>query len=214
MSGEREDISRRELLRGRFLGGFLDAFAGGVPSTKEQVAADQSHPRRACFPIFRPPGAIQEELFLENCTRCDACITACPHDAIVHAPARFRQAAGTPMIDAMRQPCLMCEDFPCITACAKEGSSVLRMDMPKTIGTARIDMQTCLAHQNSFCTVCSEHCPVDGAIELMHARPRIVEEKCTGCGICQHVCPAPENAVLLMPLRERSAPPPLNEDAA
>lgn len=212
MSDEHDNLSRRELLRGRFLAGFLDTLADHVPlgratddPQRRDVQPSETTPsHRKCFPILRPPGAVNEESFLENCTRCDACIEACPHDAIVHAPVRFRQAAGTPMINALTSPCRMCNDFPCIAACEPK---VLRMDLPKAIGTARIDMQTCLAYQNSFCTVCSEQCPVQGAIELTNGKPRIVEQKCTGCGICQHVCPAPQNAVMLMPLRERPFAP-------
>jgi translation initiation factor RLI1 len=37
-------------------------------------------------------------------------------------------------------------------------------------------------------------------------KPRIIEETCTGCGVCQHVCPAPANAILLMPVQERPLP--------
>jgi ferredoxin-type protein NapG len=33
-----------------------------------------------------------------------------------------------------------------------------------------------------------------------------VAEACTGCGVCQFVCPAPHNAVLLMPVPERPVP--------
>ena len=209
MNGDKGNLSRRALLRGKFLGGFLDIVSDRIPIPHEQDAVTpEGHAgRRQNFPILRPPGAIQEDLFLEHCTRCDACVKACPHDAIVHAPPRFRQAAGTPMIDALRQPCLMCEDYPCIAACEKEDSNVLRSDLPKVIGTARIDTTTCLAHQNSFCTVCSEQCPVDDAIELVNGKPRIVEDVCTGCGVCQHVCPAQSNAVMLMPLRDRPLPP-------
>ena len=38
-------------------------------------------------------------------------------------------------------------------------------------------------------------------------RPHIVEETCTGCGVCHFVCPAPENAVIIMPLAERPPRP-------
>lgn len=55
--------------------------------------------------------------FLDGCTRCDKCLQGCPHDAIVHAPDRLREAAGTPIIDPDQQPCMMCDDFPCIAAC-------------------------------------------------------------------------------------------------
>lgn len=224
MSSKDDNLSRRALLRGRFIGNILghvsDAvqsrIAPGVeaaqPPAAPVIPAAQQSPRyQKAFPILRPPGAIEENAFLAGCTKCDACVQACPHDAIVHAPVRFRRAAGTPMIDPSPtssvsggQPCLMCEDFPCIAACEP---GVLRMDMPKTMGIARIDMQTCLAYQHSFCTVCSEQCPVAGAIEVIAGKPRIIEDVCTGCGVCHHVCPAPANAVLLMPLADRPLPP-------
>jgi len=158
--------------------------------------------RRGAVPVLRPPGAIDEATFLQECTRCFDCAEACPHDAIIEAPARFRDAAGTPMIDPDRQPCHMCADFPCIASCEPDVLSELAS---KTMGTARIIEQTCTAHQGGFCTVCSEQCPVDGAIEVENGRPRVVEDTCTGCGVCRYVCPAPSNAVLLMPAFTRPA---------
>lgn len=204
---EEKPISRRDLLRGRFLKNLMNR--------AEDVAMDrvlQSHesPRYLkSFPVLRPPGAIEESAFLDGCTRCNACVEMCPHDAITHAPARFRRAAGTPMIDPIKSPCRMCDDFPCIAACEP---NVLRMAMPKKMGIARIDIFTCLAHTGSFCTVCSEHCPVEQAIEVINGKPRIMEDTCTGCGVCQHVCPAPANAILLMPIGQRPLPEDLTSD--
>jgi len=203
-----EHISRRALLRG----GFLRFVSGGTPEAQSEERTGDAGPsahrplRHArAFPVFRPPGAVDEQAFLDGCTRCDACIQACPHDAIVHAPPRFRGAAGTPMIDPgpTGAPCRMCDDFPCIAACEP---NVLRLDAGVRMGMARIDILTCLAHTGSFCTVCSEQCPVDGAIEVHQGRPRIIEDCCTGCGVCHHVCPSQENAVLLMPAAERPLP--------
>ncbi|WP_236625063.1 4Fe-4S binding protein [Rhodopirellula sp. SWK7] len=34
-------------------------------------------------------------------------------------------------------------------------------------------------------------------------KPTVVEDACTGCGVCRYVCPAPENAILLMPALAR-----------
>lgn len=148
-------------------------------------------------PVFRPPGAIAEEPFLAGCTRCSDCVDACPHTAIVHASQRIASIAGTPIIDPDVQPCLMCEDFPCITAC-KPG--VLSQGVAKImIGTARVTQHLCLAHHGTTCTVCSERCPVENAIEVKDGKPEVFEDACTGCGVCRYVCPAPENAILLMP---------------
>ena len=60
-------------------------------------------------------------------------------------------------------------------------------------GVVRIREADCLGH-TSFCSVCSERCPVKGAIVLELGRPRVDETLCNGCGICVGVCPAPVNA--------------------
>ena len=170
----------------------------------ENVAGDSKQKvtsaARRTIPVLRPPGAVDEETFLAQCTRCSDCITACPHQAIIHAPERMREAAGTPMIEVDHQPCLMCEDFPCITACEP---GVLRMLNPKTMGTAKVIAQTCLAHHSTVCTVCSEQCPVPEAITVTDGKPTVNEQACTGCGVCRYVCPAPQNAILLMPAFSR-----------
>lgn len=206
---EDRPMDRRSFLRGRIVGDALANLGERLAAAAERFtespsvanpAASRSERYGKSFPVLRPPGAIEEEAFLAGCTRCDACIKACPHDSITHAPARFRRAAGTPMIDPIRQPCWMCEDTPCITACEP---GVLRRELPIRMGIARVDPTTCLAHQGSFCTVCAEQCPVESAMEVVNGRPRIHEDRCTGCGVCQHVCPAPANAILLMPVAER-----------
>lgn len=166
-----------------------------VPATEFSA-----HPPPVSVPVFRPPGAISEPDFLRDCTHCGDCITACPHHAIQKAPTRLGAIAGTPILDADRQACWMCEDFPCIAAC---GTKALTHTIPITMGTAKITPQLCLAHQGTTCTVCSERCPVPGAIALAERKPFVVEDTCTGCGVCRYVCPAPENAVLLMPMLKR-----------
>ncbi|MBU0969683.1 MAG: 4Fe-4S dicluster domain-containing protein, partial [Proteobacteria bacterium] len=64
--------------------------------------------------------------------------------------------------------------------------------------------------ENKNCIVCEEHCPVHkkailfdpvqvpgeaGEIRLVK-RPRVVEARCIGCGICEHVCPVPGAAAI------------------
>lgn len=55
----------------------------------------------------------------------------------------------------------------------------------------------CLA-TSSFCSVCSERCPVPGAIVTDRGRPRVVPDLCDGCGRCLAVCPAPILAFALV----------------
>jgi len=233
---EREQISRRDLLRGRALRrGLLGALglSGLSPPAQPRTGAPQSSqlpqvppsPRapempdstlgaqthstarpstsRVPLPIHRPPGAVDEASFLKGCTRCGECMSVCPVSAIVIAPPRFREAAGTPMIDPSVAACVMCADTPCISVCEP---GVLRADQPLTMARAVIQPPSCLAYNGSFCTVCSERCPVPGAIEVNAGRPRIIEDLCTGCGTCAHVCPAPGSAIIVMPLADRPLP--------
>jgi ferredoxin len=61
----------------------------------------------------------------------------------------------------------------------------------------------CLAYQSSFCSVCSERCPEEGAIVLAQGKPSVNPDACTGCKICQDVCPAPKNAVFIVSRKPR-----------
>lgn len=148
-------------------------------------------------PVHRPPGAIEESQFLLGCTKCGDCIEVCPYNALVRAPDRLGSFAGTPIIEADRSACMMCEDFPCIGSC---GPGVLIDSIPPIMGTARVTEHLCFAYHDQPCTTCSESCPVGGAINLVEGKPVVDENICTGCGVCRHVCPAAENAILLMPV--------------
>ena len=161
-------------------------------------------PASRTFPVHRPPGAIDEFQFLAGCTRCGDCITACPYDAIIKAPERLGNVKGTPVIEADTSACMMCEDFPCIASCEP---GVLVSTIPPIMGTARVTEHLCLAHHHTTCTVCSERCPVEGAIDVTDGKPTVIEDTCTGCGVCRYVCPAPENAILLMPAFSRPGRP-------
>lgn len=79
---------------------------------------------------------------------------------------------------------------------------------PNPAQVAIIAGRFCLAYQHSFCTTCSERCPVTDAIVIEDGYPRIVPDVCTGCAICHSVCPAPEaNAIRLIPRRPAPAKP-------
>lgn len=205
-------LSRRDLFRGAWHR--APAQVTPAPATEPSIAplpanpataspAHRARSRHVVLPIHRPPGAVDEAAFLHACTRCNACVEACPVHAITLAPAQFRAAAGTPMIQPSDAACIMCADTPCITACEPR---VLRRDQPLKMGVAWIQPMACLAHNGSFCTVCSERCPVPGAIRVVAGRPGIDTNACTGCGVCAYVCPAPSNAVVIMPLADRPAP--------
>ncbi len=62
----------------------------------------------------RPPGAAPSETeFRALCTGCDACMVACPVNVIMVEDMESRY----PLIFPEKDPCIACEDTPCITAC-------------------------------------------------------------------------------------------------
>ena len=69
-------------------------------------------------------------------------------------------------------------------------------------GLATINHSTCLAweHQKS-CMVCDEVCPFK-AIHFENppgsqiATPYVLEERCAGCGNCEHYCPVRNRAAI------------------
>lgn len=206
--------SRREFLRGRLSGGQLPTPEKPTPARSlprviawlDEPAEPAAAPseRHASFPMLRPPGAISEPQFLAGCTRCDACIGACPHGALQPAPARYRDAAGTPIIDPAQAPCRLCENWPCISACPE---GVLVLEGAGAMGSARIQAHDCLNALGTQCSVCLERCPIEGALQLQAGKVTVHVSLCTGCGICHHVCPAPNNAVIILPARERPERP-------
>jgi Fe-S-cluster-containing hydrogenase component 2 len=123
----------------------------------------------------------------------------------------MRVAAGTPIIDVTQSPCLLCEDLPCIAACE---SGALRSEAAAALGTAHIQPLDCLNRLGSSCTVCIERCPVPEALRLVDGVPVVEASLCTGCGQCAYACPAPSNAIAILPSELRPSLAQIEERAA
>lgn len=197
MRDENKNISRRGLLRGDWVKRIRERGSKELANDKESefvLKKPSGQSRRNGGFIQRPPHAVPESEFVVGCTKCDACLEACPPHAIFRTPESEGIMAGLPIIDAQSQPCLMCDDMPCVPACE---AGVLRFDAPVAMGLAVIDSTTCLAFQGTVCTACAEQCPVENAITMEAGHPIIDTDACTGCGVCLYVCPGPENTIQL-----------------
>jgi len=149
------NLSRRNLLRGR---------------------ADS-----ATLPL-RPPGAIRETLFTDQCTTCGECIAACPEHIIING------SAGYPEVDFRQGECTFCSR--CIETCA-EGALVHEVQPPWRLELQLTD--SCLAKRQVVCQTCGDTCeaeairflPLPGVVAI----PVIDQDVCTGCGACIAACP-------------------------
>ena len=148
-----------------------------------------------------PPGA--RENFADTCTRCYACISACP-------VAIIKVKKGGPL-NELAIPELVFEEYGCEEACnccseaCPTGAirSISHNEKWKTqIGIARVKKGKCLAWADKqYCMVCDEYCPYN-AIETHWlgdiACPVVNEELCRGCGACEGACPAMEQKAIVV----------------
>lgn len=192
------DLRRRQLLGSASL---ALAFAA-LPK-----AALQAEPRaKARHSFLRPPGAVKEETFLARCARCGQCVKSCPTSFI--QPAEFEAGLTgmwTPVLNAQAGYCEYGCNL-CTKACPT--GAIEQLTLPRKqafkLGTATVDKSRCLTYTDeSNCTVCVDKCPVPGKpLRFRQVDPQdsrgqlvsirqvyVVPDLCTGCGICEHLCP-------------------------
>ena len=179
--------------------GFL---RNGLKSIFEHVVESVKSPVKTTFGkmitrLHRPPGAVDELTFLLKCTRCDRCIEACPHNALKRADIKYGAAAGTPVIEPKDSPCYLCTDYPCIKSCPEDA---LLASANMKMGTAQLIHNRCFAYNGQICDYCYTQCPgKDKSIIMNDGKPVVIENACTGCGICEYLCPAPGKAIMILP---------------
>lgn len=140
----------------------------------------------------RPPWALSESLFTDQCTRCNECITACAEEIIVKGDGGF------PEVDFNRGECTFCE--ACLETC--EPNALFKQVTEHTHQQAfyfdiTID-DSCLAKQKTHCQSCKDVCD-PGAISMPWPKdvsagaiqtPEIAKADCTSCGACVSTCPS------------------------
>lgn len=132
---------------------------------------------------IRPPWSENERAFVGECSRCDACLKACPEKILVSDPKGF------PRVDFRRGECTFCGD--CAKACRDHALVHDSSTSPWSL-TAHIT-DKCLPLQGVVCGRCAEECEataismklVAGGISI----PQLETQACTGCGACYRVCP-------------------------
>ena len=131
---------------------------------------------------LRPPGAVGEVEFADRCTKCADCLKACPFGSIVAHPKD-----GFPIIFADLAPCHLCEDLPCIAACATDALVSVASRGEVAMGLAVVSHRDCTAGQG--CHACVSQCPTQAlAMDFVEYRLSVTAERCVGCGLCEHTC--------------------------
>jgi len=162
--------------------------------------------------LLRPPGAVPEDRFAGLCIRCNNCVHACPSKII--RPDTGHEAGlagfGAPVIrfDTDYKYCLeTCN--ACTQVCPTGALTALGLEKKNKyiIGEALVDNNVCLtALGKKECDACEQACPYDAVKiiwdeEQYNAYP-VVNDKCTGCGACEVVCPtSPVRAIRVWTLK-------------
>jgi ferredoxin len=156
--------------------------------------------------LVRPPGSVMETDFLSRCVRCGECMVACPTNTLqpIWLTAGF-PALFSPAITPRRGFCdPQCHE--CGNACPTNAIRTIENQdrtWAKT-GTAQIIRQKCLAWEFAkSCMVCDEVCPYDAIDFLMEEGnkvpvPHVIENRCAGCGYCEHFCPVQNQAAIVV----------------
>jgi len=150
---------------------------------------------------IRPPYAIAEFEFLLACTRCNACIDACPYNVIFPLAARLgADVASTPALDLLTKGCHLCEDWPCVNACEVNALVFTEPDENgavkiKPFAAAEIDTSSCLPYSGPECGACESVCPIEGALVFEKEKPGINLDYCVGCALCREACIVEDKAI-------------------
>ncbi|MCW8825874.1 MAG: ferredoxin-type protein NapF, partial [Gammaproteobacteria bacterium] len=129
-----------------------------------------------------------ENLFVEQCSRCDDCIKACP----THILERGR--GGFPLVNFSKGECEFCGD--CLNAC-KQSAFVTDWESRSPWQVKASATESCITYKGVVCRTCGEMCDAR-AIQFSPrvggvSTPEFDDELCSGCGAC--VAPCPNNSI-------------------
>lgn len=134
---------------------------------------------------MRPPWAQNEADFVQLCSRCDDCITACDDQLL------FRGSGGFPEISFESAGCVFCGD--CLQACTPKALQA-PVPAPSIAWQHRAGiLPECLSLNGIVCRSCGDACDTDAIRFKLETRgratPLLDQELCNGCGECLAVCP-------------------------
>jgi len=203
--GQPYDPGRRDALLA------LGAAIGGVALFRSSLRAKRESPF-----LLRPPGSRENNpdvVALTRCTRCNACVRACPTGALQPAVSEAGlEGFATPVLVPRLGYC----DYSCNACgqiCPTQAIPPLTLEEKRlqVIGKAYIDENRCLAwSDHTPCIVCEEMCPLpEKAIWLEQQEvigadglpitlqlPHVLRDACIGCGICEYKCPVSGDAAI------------------
>lgn len=193
-----DGISRRSFVS------LLALFTGGAVMKAQEktvdgglaIIEDKKIPERKT-PIV-PAGSVSLKNMESHCTGCQLCVSVCPNNVLRPSDdlKTFMQPVMSYERGYCRPECTKCSEV-CPTGAIRP---ITIEDKSSTqIGHAVWVKENCIPLTNGDqCGLCARRCPA-GAITMVPSDPNdekspkvpaVNEEKCIGCGACEHLCPA------------------------
>ena len=187
------DTERRAFLVGAAVAGTTAAMAqtemkldGGLAVIEDKVA-----PKRQTS--ITPPGSVSARHMQNHCTACQLCVSSCPNNVL--RPSTDLMHFMQPMMSFERGYCRP-ECTRCSEVCPTGAIRPITREEKTAIhvGHAVWIKENCVVVTDGVsCGNCARHCPT-GAIQMVDHEgkkvPAVDENKCIGCGACEHLCPA------------------------
>jgi ferredoxin len=199
--------------------------AGPSAPNRDQPELDDAHRAGAgnARNVICPPGSGSITRFLDRCTACQLCVSACP----THVLQPTWTAYG---LDGLMKPRMDYTTAFCNYECrvcgeACPSGAITLLDLPEKqvtqIGEARFEKEKCIVVvKGTDCAACSEHCPTKAVYTLPYGDnlrlPTVNRDLCIGCGGCEYACPAqPAKAITVSSKRQHGrAKKPVEQKAA
>ncbi len=173
------------------------------PRTSDQAAAKE--PSRAIC----PPGAGGVHQFVERCTACHLCLSACPTQVLQPAFLEYGfLGMMKPRLDFTKGPCTYtCRECTAVCPDGALGRIDLADKQLIQIGEAHLDVEQCIVKtKGTDCAACSEQCPTQAVTTVPYGQnlrlPQLNPDYCIGCGGCEFACPVlPRKAITVTGLQ-------------
>lgn len=208
---EKENLHRRQFFR-EGLRNLLRPVADVLEDRMEQVktSIESAHTRSVGFGgkkyenheatrLIRPPGALEEELFLDRCSGCAQCVSACPVQAIQLLQSDDPRKNDTPYVDPRSKACVVCDDLSCMDACPTGALQKIPRHLIH-MGVAELRRDVCVRSDGQDCQICVEKCPIGpDALDIPYqgADVEVKTDGCVGCGVCEEYCPTEPRAIVI-----------------
>ena len=150
-----------------------------------------------------PPGSRSVPRFLDHCTGCGLCITACPTHVLQPSMLQHGlRGVMKPYLDFTQGFCNFDCNI-CSTVCPE--GAILPLDLAEKkqtqIALAEFHRDRCIVQcHHTECGACTEHCPTKALYTVEGKFPSIAPPHCIGCGACVSTCP--KGAISLQPAGE------------